>query len=259
MQEQHYETDYSTKDKFLVSDENLRAFFVPALLKAGFGMSPLAADKEPFLFSNVQKQAWIDPMSAQNGQIRPPDVRTLGNTFVNIQGTDCQAVDFEIKDFPQMNTRLNTGIPFQLLRRYIAWQHLTRTPVFLIFRDSPQQEKGTERLKPYTSAYREGNEYVPYGGLIFDLLLMREESYQKQSNGKIEVLWQAQHDRDGKSPCMKKISEISELLASGKIRKVKGDPRDLELWRFIQGKVLAGFGKMMEIPYGGLIYFKTEN
>lgn len=257
----HYNTDYSQNKTFeencLTSDANLRQYFVPALLKVGFGMSPLAADTEPFLFSSIQKQSWIDTMSAKDGKIRPPDLRTLGNTFVKIQGTDCKSVDFEVKDFPQMNFRLNTGIPFHLLRRYIAWQHLTETPVVLLFRDTAKQEKGSGTLPAYSSCYKEADEYVPYGGLIFDLSVMPEYSYRQQKNGKIEVLWRAQRDREGGNPCMNSVSEIASLFASGKIKKIKGDPKNLPVWQLIQQKAEEGFGPKMIEPKDGLVYFIT--
>lgn len=259
---QHYQTPYHKDvtfgDKLKKSDQIVRGHFVPALEQAGFGLSPLSADTEVFRLSESQRQHWIDPLSATNGEVRPPDLRSLGNKFISINGSDCKSADFEVKDYPQENIHLMTGVPFRMVRKYLAWQHLTETPVFLLFRDTELQESGGENFKDYayTSAFRENGELVPYGGLICDLQVAHRRSYVKQRNGKCEIRWTAQNDRDGSTPMMKTIPQMAELLASGKIRKVKGDPMALPLWRLIQEKSKEeAFGPPLLKPDGGLVYF----
>lgn len=259
---QHYDTEYADqpgfKPKLEANDRIIKEEYFPQLELLGFRFPENRFDASPLQLTPEQQADWIEPLQPRNG-IRGPDLLSLDCDLVKVKDSASKQVFFEIKDFPQENNFLMQGIPYRNVRTYIAVQHLLGIPVFALFRDNAKQEAGTDRLTPYVSAFKDNGRYLVYGDLLFDMYLRRGRSYDVgQSNDKQEIRWQAQQERDGSMPCMKPISAIARMLGDGKIRKVKADPTDLPLWKFIQEQSVKMNEPQLKVPEGGLIYFTAK-
>ncbi len=259
----HYETEYSGTNGFHekreVNDERIRKAYIPYLLDAGFNVSPLSMDSVPMGLSATNSPHWIDPLSMNRG-IRPPDLKSEGNKFFNIRGTDCRSMHFEIKDYPQENNRQLTGAQYLHLRVYVAAQHMSESPVGMIFMDNFRQEQGTQSLSPYVSAFKNDNgEFVPYGGLLFDLKVDSNGSYRPQDGNKPQVRWKTQSAAVNSFRIMKTLDTIADDLKSGRIEKVIGDPSELDLWIMLKTKADHLGHPPLQIPKGGLVYYRTND
>lgn len=273
---QHYQTRYAEFPEFFdkreLNEKIIREEYLPHFANCGFSFSPKCIDDVAFELSSEERERWIEPIPALNG-IRFPDLR-MEAEFIKLAGTDATSALFEVKDQPQMNRFLTTGIPHLLVRRYWAVQNLIKIPVFPLFRDSAIQELGTEELEPYTSAYKTKGVYIPYGGLLADMPISHDHerggrSYAWQKNAqswwKREIHWMAQPrwGRDGSARSLLVLPEITELLKSGKIRKVVGDPTGrVPLFDLIQDAAVGKFEKSgipphepLRIPKGGMVWF----
>lgn len=258
---QHFETEYSDEHGFHAklqkNTEIIKESVIPELKAQGFGFSARCIDDVAFELTEEQRIHWIDPLHPRNG-IRPPDLKSEGNKFINIQGSDTLSVLFEYKDYAQESNFQHTGIPYRNVRTYFAIQHLWENPVYCLFRDKPFQEEGAAGLSAYVSAFKEGDRHVLYGDLLTDMYVVRSRSYLSESTGKVQIRWKCQDGRDGTDPFMKPISSITKMLRDGSIKKVKGDPNELPLWRLIQeNSDRMGEPRLIEPP-GGLVYFTAK-
>lgn len=266
----HYDTEYEDTSDFKETlAKNTKIIIervIPELKTQGFNFSiERCIDEFAYKLTEEEKENWIDPLHFQiKRDIRPPDLLSDGNSFIKIANESITSVLFEYKDQPQENEYLMQGIPYRNVRTYLAIQHLWQIPVIPIFRDTALQETGESKIRKltaYISAFKDGGEFILYGDLIFDMRVSPRRSYDiGQSNGKLEIRWYAQRWVDGSesdSPMMKPISKITELLKSGKIRKViEPNPYEkLPLWKLIQDQSDARNEPRLLVPEGGLVYF----
>jgi len=251
-----YATEYNSEtpdfeQKLGVSDEKLESYYVPYLKSLGcnveYGLDKIVDPDWPIL-----RPAWIDK--------EEKELRLL-DTSVKIND---QNAFVEIKDQPQMNQYLSTGCPVRHIRRYIATQHAKDLPIIMSFLDTKLQESGKvadggRDYDPYVSAYKDEQGFFPYGGLLFDMRVCHRSTCIKEAReNRYQLRWECQEDREGKEPLMHAIKDCIDWLKNGKIRKIQGDPRDLDLWVTIQRWSRELGLSPLEVPPNGLIWYTVK-
>lgn len=245
------------KQKLGVNDIELEKALVPEIEALGYEAKS-GLDKESYYdWPNLQEK-WIDKNTREYWHgLRLPDI------LVGIE--DKQAL-IEVKDQPQMNNWLSTGIRIRAVRRYIAIQHHLQLPLATIYIDNAIQETGKNAKKPldpYVSAFKtpEGKFYY-YGNWLCDLkTCFKSTCLDKADNmdgQDCQIRWKCQEGRNGTEPIMKPFPQILEELKSGKVRKVQGNPDGQEFWMVIQRWSEHFNMPPLEVPEDGLIWFTAK-
>ena len=269
--DQHFETEYTGADTFEEKNRRnadiIRSKYLPFMIAAGLTVIP-KVDADPIELSPYAKASYPNPVdfNARNG-IRPPDVMGIDQRMRIANAPSLDTAYFEVKDFPQTSLHNASGCEVRLVRRYLGIQHLFHMPVVMLFMD--RDVPATPSL-PYAldSAFKENGEYIPYGGLLWDLLLHDKSmspriKHKGETRNSPQIIWQVQ-DLE-KKRIMRPINEIAESLRSGKVRMESMDPTSHPLWKSIHNVYWWGeWGVKKEdmprmvVPPGGLTVF-TEN